>query len=168
MDPIAPFLAKALRYLSYRSRSEKELREYLLGKHKPQKKNFEAPSHEIITAVIAKLKEMRFLNDREFAASWVRSRTEYKPKAKTIIKMELRQKGIEDEIIGEVLQEHTEGKDDKTLARELLEKRRKRYEGMDKQERYQKAGGFLARKGFSYEVIKTAIDSVFGKEYNSI
>jgi regulatory protein len=168
MDPIAPFLAKALRYLSYRPRSEKEIREYLLGKHKPQKKSFEPPSDEILVAVITRLQELRFLNDKEFAASWVRSRTEYKPKAKAIIKIELRQKGIKDEIIEQVLQEQTVVKDDKTIAKELLVKRKKRYEGMEKQELYQKAGGFLARKGFSFEVIKTAIDSVFGKEYNSI
>ena len=163
MDPITPALNKAINYLSFRPRSEKEIREYLLGKNKPQKKTFAPPSFEIIDAVVLKLKELRFLNDREFAASWVRSRIEYKPKSKSIIKMELRQKGISAELIEEVLQSRIGKKDDITIARGLLEKRRKRYEDMKIQERYQKAGGFLARKGFSFEVIKSVIDEVFGK-----
>ena len=161
MDPIAPYLSKTIYYLSFRPRSEKEIREYLLGKNKPQKKTFEPPSAEIIDAVIEKLKEMRFLNDLEFAQNWVRSRTEYKPKAVGIIKMELRQKGIAQELIDQVLQSRIETKDDKTLAIELLERKRKKYEGMEKQERLQKAGGMLARKGFSFEAIKSAIDEVF-------
>lgn len=156
MDPITPVFAKALRYLSYRSRSEKEIRDYLIGKHKPP------PASEIIDAVIQKLKDTKLLDDVEFARAWVRSRTEYRPRARNIIKLELRQKGISDDIIEEVLADKTEGKDDVTLAGQLLEKRKNRYEGMEKQELYQKAGGFLARKGFSYDVIKTVIDSVFG------
>ncbi|MBP9719448.1 MAG: regulatory protein RecX [Candidatus Levybacteria bacterium] len=163
MDEVTPVLAKSLRFLSFRPRSEKEIREYLLGKKKPQKKNFIPPSAEIIDAVVQKLKDMRFLNDREFAVSFVRSRTEYKPKAKAIIKMELKQKGIAAEIIEEVLQSRTENTDDKTIAKQLLIKRKKRYEGMEPNERYQKVGGFLARKGFSYDVIKSVIDEVFGK-----
>lgn len=163
MDPITPVFAKSLRYLSFRPRSEKEIREYLLRKHKPQRKDFVPPSLEIIDAVIQKLKDMRFLNDTEFATSWVRSRTEYKPKSKAFIKIELRQKGIAEDIIEQVLEEREAGKDDTSLAIVLLEKRKKRYIGMEKNELYQKIGGFLGRKGFSFEVIKRAIDAVFGK-----
>lgn len=181
MDPTAPVFAKALRYLSYRPRSEKEIREYLVKKslqRHPGKRSASridsgvvadaSPQNDeeykkIIDVVIIKLKELRFLNDREFAAMWVRSRTEYKPKSKGLIKIELRQKGIAREIIEEVLQSRTEEHSDKALAGKLLEKRKKRYEGMEKQERYQKAGGFLARKGFSYDIIKAAIDEVFEK-----
>lgn len=162
MDPVTPVLHKALRYLSFRSRSEKELREYLLGKTKPVKRGVVVPSKEIVEEVIQKLKTMRFLNDLEFAKSFVRSRTEYKPQALGIVKMELRQRGISQEMIEEALLERGEGKDDKTMARELLEKHKKKYIGMEMQERYRKAGGFLARKGFSFDAIKAAIDSVFG------
>jgi regulatory protein len=163
MDPTTPVLNKALRFLSFRPRSEKEIREYLLGKNRPHKKKSEPPSAEIIDAVIDKLKELKFLNDAEFALSWVRSRTEYKPRSISVIKMELRQKGISEELIEESLQSRMEKGDDKTLAKELLLKKRKKYEGMDKKERLQKAGGMLARKGFSFEAIKAAIDEVFGK-----
>ncbi len=163
MDPITPYFNKALRFLTFRPRSEKEIREYLLGKNKAQKKTFVPPSTEIINAVVLKLKEMRFLNDSEFAKSWVRSRTEYKPRSVSVIKMELRRKGISQELIEEALQSRDEKKDDKTLAQELLEKKKNKYISMEKNERYQKAGGFLARKGFSYDTIKAAIDEIFDK-----
>src|SRR4051812_38099109 len=96
-------LAKALYYLSFRPRSEKEVKDYLLGKNKPQKKDFVSPTQETIDIVIKKLKEMKFLNDTEFAKSWVRSRTEYKPKSVGVIKMELKQKGIAPDMIIEAL-----------------------------------------------------------------
>lgn len=162
MDPVTPVLQKAIRYLTFRQRSEKELRDYLLGKHKPQKRGVTLPSSEIIDEVIKRLKSMKFLNDLEFAKSFVRSRTEYKPQALSIIKMELRHKGISDELIEEALSERGRDKDDRSMAIELLEKHKKKYSGMELQERYRKAGGFLARKGFSFDVIKAAIDSVFG------
>lgn len=157
MDPITPVFAKALRFLSYRSRSEKEIRDYLLKffKRHPGDEKF------IIDQVVKKLKDTKLLDDVEFAKAWVRSRTEYRPRARNIIKLELRQKGISDDIIEDVLADKTEGKDDLTLAKQLLEKRKNRYALMEREERYQKAGGFLARKGFSYDVIKSAIDSVF-------
>lgn len=161
MDRTTPTFNKALRYLSFRPRSEKELRDYLLGKNLPQKKHRKLPSMEIIDTVIKHLKDMKFLNDAEFAKSWVRSRTEYKPRSLSVIRMELKQKGITAEMIDEALAERREGKDDKELAKELLLRKKRLYEGMEKQERYRKAGGFLARKGFSFEAIKAAIDEIF-------
>jgi regulatory protein len=162
MDPIAPFLAKALRYLSFRPRSEKEIRDYLLGKDKPRMKKMVVPSEDILEEVINRLKKLKFVDDAQFAKSWVRSRIEYKPKSLTIIKLELRQRGISQDLIEEAVAEIPENKDDKILAKELLIRKKRIYESMEKQERLRKAGGFLARKGFSFESIKAAIDEVFG------
>lgn len=154
MDLFEKYLGKSLHYLSYRPRSEKELREYLAKKQaEPQ----------VIERIIDQLKQMKFLNDLEFAKGWVRSRAKYKPRSLRTIRMELKQKGIANELIEEVLMNQESGVSDKTLAKVLLEKKKKWYENMDKDERLQKAGGFLARKGFNFDVIRGAIDEVFGK-----
>lgn len=153
MDLFEKYLASSFRFLSFRSRSEKELRDYL-------KKRRAAP--QVIERIITQLKELKFLDDLEFAKGWVRSRTEYKPRSVRTIKMELKQKGIADELIEEALAQQEKEVSDKALAIVLLQKRKKRYEGMEKNERLQKAGGFLARKGFNFDVIKSAITEVFG------
>lgn len=171
---------RVLKYLNFRPRSEKEIRDYLkkLLKRHPE---LDSGSHEIadqarndealVDLVVHKLKQQRFLNDTEFAKMWIRSRTEFKPKGERLIRLELKQKGISKDLIDEALvsfdedqQHHSEeARDDRVLAKELLEKKRKKYEGMEKQERFNKAGSMLARRGFDLDDIKWAIDQVFGK-----
>lgn len=143
----------AVRYLSYRPRSVKEMQDYLKKKQ---------VSSEHSKAVVTKLIEQKFLNDAEFAASWVRTRVLLKPLSQRVLQMELQQKGVSEDIITAVLsqQEDASGNDFE-MARLLVQKRKKKYEGLSRQERYQKLGGFLGRRGFSYDVIKRVIDEVF-------
>jgi len=93
------YLNLAYYYLSIRSRSEKEMRDYLSKKK---------ASEEIVEKIIASLKEHKFLNDETFARSFVLNRARLKPKGKALLKIELRQKGIADDIIQTVLSEARE------------------------------------------------------------
>lgn len=154
MDQFEKLFNRTLRYLSYRPRSEKEVREYL------QKKKAESPT---IEKIVAKLKEHKFINDEEFAQWFVRSRTASKPKAARIIKMELRRKGISEEILGEVINDEGLRINDLENAKRLLDKKIDKYKSLDRNEIYKKLGGFLARRGFDWEVVKKAIDESFGK-----
>ncbi len=151
---------KALKYLNYRPRSEKEIRDYLA-------KELGSPSSadlSLIDLIVLKLKSQRFLNDLEFARMWVRSRTSYKPKGERLIRLELEQKGISKEILDEVLQNsEVRVSNDLELAIEMLEKKREKYEGMSRQERFNKAGSMLARRGYDLNTIRKAIDQVFEK-----
>lgn len=143
----------AVRYLSYRPRSVKEIRDYLTKKQ---------VSDAFIDSIITKLSEQKFLNDQEFAGMWVRTRVSLKPLSQRVLRMELQAKGISKEIIDNVLSEQQEvSGNDFEMARLLVQKRQKRYQGMPKQEVYAKLGGFLGRRGFSYDVVKRSIDDVF-------
>ncbi|HXS14665.1 MAG TPA: regulatory protein RecX [Candidatus Saccharimonadales bacterium] len=151
---------RVLKYLGYRPRSEKEIRDYL-AKKTANILNFDV---QLIDLIIHKLKQQRFLNDREFARMWVHSRTSFKPKGRRIIAMELKQKGISPELIEEALLSPEEAlPTDLENATEVLEKKRKKYEGMERQERFNKAGSMLARRGYDLDTIRKAIDLVFGK-----
>ncbi len=166
MDFDALFL-RVLKFLSFRPRSEKEVRDYL--KRKIQK--FPDVDSSLIDLIVHKLKQEKFLNDREFTKMWIRSRTEFKPKGERLIRLELQQKGIQKDLIDEAFQEYDtdqkailgEVRDESALAISLLEMKRKKYESMDRQERFNKAGSMLARRGFGLDSIKVAIDRVFGK-----
>lgn len=142
----------AANFLSYRNRSEKEIRDKLRSK---------SANSDIIEKVVATLKEQKFVNDEQFAREWIRSRTTYRMKSKRIIKIELLKKGIDRDLIDRVMNEGTEETgpvNDLEQAKKLAESRIGKYKGMSKNEIYQKLGGFLARRGFSWETIKTAID----------
>lgn len=163
----------ALRYLNIRSRSEKEIRDYLKKKTQKYIKDdiSKNQAEQMIDLIVHKLKQQKFLNDEEFAKMWIRSRTEFKPKGQRLIRLELQQKGVSKEIIDKAFEvfdaeqaENKEGKrDELQLAKDILEKKRKKFEPMEKQERFNKAGSLLARRGFDLDTIKTAIDEVFGK-----
>src|ERR1035437_11177164 len=89
MDDFEKFYKASVRYLSFRPRSEKELRDYL-----KKKKCDDLTAKRILES----LKRDRFINDEEFVRWWVEQRTLLKPKAVRVIKYELKQKGISDEI----------------------------------------------------------------------
>jgi len=144
------FYNSALRFLSYRPRSKKEVEEKLLNKKAPQ---------NIIDAVVGKLTEQKFLDDVEFAKWWIEQRTKVRPRAFKVIKFELKQKGISEETIDNLQLTI----DDLENAKKLLSKKLERYKDMEKGERYQKLAQFLARRGFSWEVVKKSIDEVFSE-----
>ena len=164
---------RAIKFLSFRPRSEKEIWDYFKKKPSSQKEvegSDQIETENLIGLVVRKLRQQGFLNDAEFAKMWIRSRTEFKPKGERLIRLELERKGISKGLIDEALEslndtkETHEGKrSDIVLAIQLLEKRRRKYEGMEKQERFNKAGSMLARRGFDFDDIKAAIDQVFGK-----
>lgn len=154
MDDYQRFLNKALRFLSYRSRSEKEVKDYLQKKQAP---------HEIKQAILDFLKERRFVNDEDFATNWIEQRLRIKHKAFRVIEMELKQKGVSKTIIEQAILNsqlsplNFEG--DLETARKFVQKKLSQYKELSKQEIYRKMGGFLGRKGFEWETIKKAIDS---------
>jgi regulatory protein len=151
MDDSAYLLA--IRYLSYRPRSIKEIRDYLKKKE---------VSDSASDSVITKLLEQKFLNDFDFAGSWVRTRVLLKPLSQRVLRLELQQKGIKKEIIDQVLSEQQEvSGSDFEMARLLIQKKKSKYVGLSRDEIYRKLGGFLGRRGFSYDVIKRSIDEVF-------
>ena len=155
MDSFEKFYNKALEFLSYRTRSEKEVRDKLKTKQ---------AEPGIIEKVISKLKEKRFINDEEFARQWIENRERFKPRSLRLIKLELRQKGIEGEILEKVIQDlDFNSESELEQAKKLVEKRIDKVRDLPKQEIYQKLGRFLASKGFNWDTVKKAIDEVLDK-----
>ena len=141
----------SLRFLSYRPRSEKEIRDRLKLKNK--KSNLK-DLKLIIDRVIERLKKHKFINDEEFAKWWIESRLRFKPRSLRLIKLELKQKGISEETIDNLQLTIN----DLESAKKLVEKRIVRLKGLDKQKIYEKLGRFLASKGFNWDTIKKSID----------
>lgn len=144
----------ALRFLSYRPRSEKEVQEKLkLKKVEPH----------IVEKIILKLKEKKFINDEEFAKGWIESRLRFKPRSLRLIKIELKQKGIGQDLIDKLINDLKITINDLDNAKKLVQKRVERLRGLSKEKIYQKLGRFLASKGFNWDTIKKSIDEILDK-----
>jgi len=89
MDDFEKFYRASINYLSFRPRSEKEMRDYLTKKKCDDK---------TLKRIIESLLRTKFLNDEEFARRFIEQRTKIKPKANRVIKYELKQKGISSRI----------------------------------------------------------------------
>lgn len=155
MGDFQKFYDITLRFLSYRPRSEKEIRDKLISKK---------ASLEIIEKIIAKLKEKKFINDEEFAKWWIESRLAYKPRSINLIKRELLQKGIDRELIdAQITNFQFPISNELKNAKKLIEKRLSRYKGLDRRKIYEKLGRYLASKGFDWDTVKKSIDETLDK-----
>lgn len=160
MDEFEKVYNSALRFLSYRIRSEKEIRDRLQLKTQGSKVKTTTQNSKVIDEVIEKLKKQKFINDEEFARLWIENRLRFKPRSLRLIKLELKQKGIDPETINN-LQLTIDS--DLEQAKKLVGKRISRIRGLSRQEIYQKLGRFLASKGFNWDTIRKSIDEVLGK-----
>ena len=133
-------LNAAAHYLSYRPRSESELRERL------RQRGFDSDTQE---AVITKLKEQGLVDDMAFAQFWKDNRESFSPRSQWLTKLELRRKGIANDIIDQVVDAID---DDDSAYRAALSKAH-RLSWSDYQGFRRRLGEYLKRRGFSYEVI---------------
>lgn len=138
----------ALSLLSYRARSENEISQKL------KKKGYDQNS---ITEVIKDLKRVNLLDDYEFACLWIKDRLRNRPRGVALLRQELKRKGIEKESIEKALDEFYPEESEPEIASELIRKRQKRYQSLDKKLARKRMSDFLLRRGFSYEVVKVVL-----------
>ena len=139
---------RAINFLSYRIRSEKEIRQNLAKKEVPE---------EIIERVLDKLRGASLVNDQEFASLWVENRIQFKPRGKRALSSELFQKGIPNEIIEDALVEI----DEEELAYQCARSKINKFSGLDKKTFQKKLSGLLTRRGFPYHIIKDVVNSLW-------
>jgi regulatory protein len=136
----------ALRFLSFRRRTEKEIKDKL------RQKGFD---DKVIRSTIEKLKGYDLVNDYEFATAWIKERLAHKPRGKRLLRQELWKKGIEKEIMDRAIEELC--RSEETPALEVLKKAEKRYRKLEPKVAKRRMLGLLLRRGFSYETAKDAL-----------
>jgi regulatory protein len=134
-------LDAAYYYLSYRPRSEGEIRQWL------RKRGF---ANEVAEKAITKLREQNLSDDFTFAQFWKDNRLSFRPRSKRLIKKELRDKKVAAEIVEQVTQDI----DDEEIAYKLGSGRLSSLAHLDYPDFYRRLSNYLAYRGFSYEVIK--------------
>lgn len=146
-DEIKKALHLCYSFLSYRMRSEQEVVTYL------KKKNID---ESITSQVIEQLKEQQYMNDLEFAKSYVRDKKRLSSKGPLVILKELQKKGVSESESKQALQEFPEVEQLEAAKTFIMKKA-----SLEKKESYkalrQKLGLQLQKKGFPYEIIEAAL-----------
>ena len=139
---------RAMHLLTDMGRTEAQLRTKLMQGGYPQ---------NITEEAIKYVKSFGYINDREYARNFVESRKDKKSRRE--LYAALCQKGLASELIEEVLEECFDKEDSIKAIKTLLRKKDFHPETADLKEK-QKVMGYLLRKGFQYEEIKSAVDFV--------
>ncbi len=134
----------SLRFLSYRPRSEKEMRERLWRHGFPP---------ETVEETIARLKGQGLLDEGAFARFWREGRETASPRSKRLIELELRRKGIDSELAREAVQ----GLDEEESALRAARKKAKSLKGLDEDTFRKKILSYLQRRGFSWELARRTL-----------
>ncbi|NMA85054.1 MAG: regulatory protein RecX [Epulopiscium sp.] len=139
---------KALHLLSYRARTEKEVRQRLQDEEYP---------NTVIDQVIEFLYEYSFLDDQRYAEQFIRSKLRSKPLGKRMILHQLQQKGISKADAEEALT--NQEIDETAAAYKLVEKRIDTTRPATFKEK-KKMFSYLQGRGFSYDIIREVLSQI--------
>lgn len=151
-DQVGKLINFAQRYLSFRPRSTREIRDHL--KRKLEKGEYVEPD-KILGEVIKKLTKLGLIDDEEFAKWWVGQRQKFKPRGERLLRAELHAKGIDREIIdGRFHDYHSPGGEAEAVARRKLSS----YSRLPDRQFRAKMGAYLARRGYEWDVVTEIVD----------
>lgn len=143
-DEIRKGYHMAVRYLSKVKRTENEVRKHLATKME---------NGAFVTEVMAKLKDMKFIDDEDYAFSYVRTQRNTTTKGPETVKRELKEKGVQMPLIERALEEFTYEDQLKTARRIMV----KFLAGKKKDSQkilMQKLEQTLVRKGYTSAIIQ--------------
>jgi len=139
---------RALKFLNYRARSSREVRRNLESHAVPE---------EVIERVLERLQGSGLIDDTRFAQDWIENRSEFRPRSRRMLAYELRQRGLPTDQIDLALNEL----DDESLAYQAALKQARKLRELEWLEFRQKLSGFLARRGFAYQEVQSAVRRVW-------
>ncbi|GEL05860.1 recombination regulator RecX [Rummeliibacillus sp. G93] len=149
-DEIQRAFNRSLSYLSYQMRSEHEVRQKLKGLEF---------GDAVIQEALQKLKKLGFLNDESYSRALVETKKKTAKKGPRAIKMDLKKRGIEENLQQRVLDEFSEDEQAK-IAKQLAEKVVRSEHRKTPVQIKQKIQDLLLRKGYSYSICERVIEQV--------
>jgi len=139
----------AMKLISLRKRSAFEIKERL------RKKKFE---DDIIEEVLQELENYKYLNDEEFAEAYINDRINFNPRGRFLIKKELNERGIAENIIERKIEELLSEEKEIELAKKMAEKKSRTINNRtDKIKVDQKIRSYLQSKGYSFDIINLVV-----------
>jgi regulatory protein len=139
---------RVLKFISYRQRTETEIRRKLEKK---------ALSEETVEQTIERLRRSGLINDASFAQGWVETRMANHPSSRRALTYELKQRGIDPQIIAQTI----DSIDDEEMAFQAALRHAKRVNDEDRKGFLRKMYRYLSQRGFSYEISSQVIPRVW-------
>jgi len=145
-DQIESAYQKALNFIAYKPRTTFDVRKKLMDGGYPD---------QIVETILEKLLEKGYLNDQQFAENWIENKSLNKPRGKKLIRLELKQKNIDQEIIDEAVNQMEQ---EEELAFRAAERYHKRLLNLEEDVFKRRLTGFLIRRGFSFSTVRPIVE----------
>lgn len=136
---------RALNLLSYRPRSRAEMRSRLMEK--------DWAEEAAVDQVIARLEELGYLNDEQFAANFASSRLTAKPVGRARLRHDMRRKKLSSETIESALDEAYDQQSEEELIELAVNKRIRLKGAPTTREEAKKLFDYLIRRGFNCDLV---------------
>ncbi len=145
-DQIESAFQKALTFLAYKPRTVFDVRKKLIDG---------GYSGQIVETILEKLLEKDYLNDQQYAENWIENKSINKPRGKKLIRLELKHKNIDQEIIEDAVSQMDQ---DEELAFRAAERYHKRLLNLEEDVFKRRLTGFLIRRGFAYSTVRPIVE----------
>jgi len=137
--------------LTGRARSRHELAERLASKQVPE---------EVAARLLDRFEEVGLVDDLAFARSWVAARQDGRGLARRALSVELRRKGVPDDVARQALDE-VDPDDEEAAARRLVQRKLRSMQRLDRTVATRRLVGMLGRKGYppglAYAVVREEV-----------
>ncbi|MFD1827505.1 regulatory protein RecX [Mumia zhuanghuii] len=137
--------------LAERPRSRAELATQLGRRNVPD---------EIAERMLDRFEAVGLVDDEEFAQLWVRSRQQIRGLSGRALALELRRKGVDDEIVRDTI-DAIDPASEEEVARALVRKKLRSLRNVDEQVKVRRLVGVLGRKGYgpglAYRIVREEI-----------
>jgi regulatory protein len=143
--PYEKTFERAINLLSYKPRSLAEMRARLMEK--------DWAEEAVVDQALARLEELGYLNDEEFAANFAHTRLTTKPIGRSRLRRDLQRKKLPSETIENTLDEAYEQLSEEELIDRAISKRVRLKGAPTDREEAKKLFDYLIRRGFSYDLV---------------
>ncbi|ONH31283.1 recombination regulator RecX [Pseudofrankia asymbiotica] len=153
-DPVGVAREICLRQLAVRARSRAELAGTLRRR---------GVADDVAEAVLERLTAVGLIDDDAFATAVVSSARENRGLARRGLAVELRRRGVDDDVAAAALAD-VGGADEEATARELVARRLRTMAGLDRQVQLRRLVAMLGRKGYPTELAVRVVTELLGSE----
>lgn len=105
-------------------------------------------------------RRLGYVDDYRFAHNWIEYRILHSPSGRLRLRLELRQKGVDDTVIERALDELLPAEREQQLCVDAAVRRARRFRDVPADVRMRRLTSFLTRRGFSYDTIRLALAKV--------
>lgn len=145
-----------LNQLNFMPRSRRELETTLAKRH---------IEPDVAKSVLDRFEEIGMVDDAAFAELLIRSRCNTKRVSRSVLRQQLRQKGVDQEIIEAALTVISDA-DELRMATELVERKVRSMSRLEPEVRKRRLFGLLARKGYNTSIALRVIQDLEASDFN--